>query len=220
MFLLLSCIKLVYDEYTVTNPVCSIKGCDKKECWLCLGCHKLFCGRYANKHMNIHYESSDNKSHCVALGVGDLSFWCYECDSYLNHLTIQPIFEVYEIAHMAKFGESIPQQVLKETNFLDLNVNQEDDEKKQNDDDKGTKKKGMITKSKKKKKKSKKSKDDDGDQEMDDYESFMNDKGYDKRVDYLDHSVDDEAFDHLMKDVMENKDNPSTFTLLLAQRDG
>ena len=72
----------------------------------------------------------------------------------------------------------------------------------------------MISKSKKKKNrnknKNKKKRDNDGDQEMDDYESFMNDKNYNKTVDYLDYSVTDEAFDHLMKDIMENKDDAAS----------
>eukprot|EP01084_Bolivina_argentea_P106267 190212_1 len=59
------------------NPECSIKECDKKECWVCVHCHETYCGRYGNQHMIKHYKESDNKHHCIALGIGDLSFWCY-----------------------------------------------------------------------------------------------------------------------------------------------
>lgn len=31
--------------------------------------------------MSEHFEM--NKEHCVALSMMDLSFWCYECDSYV-----------------------------------------------------------------------------------------------------------------------------------------
>ena len=71
--------------------------------------------------MALHHEetAAKSESHCIAMGVGDLSFWCFGCDSYLNHLTIRRIFEVYSVAHIAKFGEEIPAQILKDTNFGD-----------------------------------------------------------------------------------------------------
>eukprot|EP01084_Bolivina_argentea_P101547 182037_1 len=112
----------------LTEPTCSIPDCNQTECWFCLSCHTLFCGRYANNHMSIHREQSDDQSHCIAMGVGDLSFWCYECDSYINHLTIQNVFEVYKIAHIAKHGEPIPVRLLNETRFGTTPDTQDSDE--------------------------------------------------------------------------------------------
>eukprot|EP00484_Ammonia_sp_Unknown_P023330 CAMPEP_0197048228 /NCGR_PEP_ID=MMETSP1384-20130603/23624_1 /TAXON_ID=29189 /ORGANISM="Ammonia sp." /LENGTH=807 /DNA_ID=CAMNT_0042480331 /DNA_START=29 /DNA_END=2452 /DNA_ORIENTATION=- len=176
--------------HSITNPSCSVNNCDQTECWFCLKCHRLFCGRYANQHMIAHKDES--ASHCVAMSVGDLSFWCYGCDSYINHLTIQPIFEVYAMAHIAKFGEAIPDQIMQDTNFaVNDNANTAD-----NDEE---------TLKKKKEKK-----DDDGDNAMDEYDTFMNDQQAGNESDYLDYSVNDEAFDALMKQVCDDEDSKAS----------
>ena len=52
--------------------------------------------------MSKHTESS---AHPVAMCTADLSFWCYQCDSYLHHLAIRPIYEIYRAFHLLKFGE-------------------------------------------------------------------------------------------------------------------
>ena len=77
--------------------------------------------------MDVHYNSRINNTHCIGMAVDDLSFWCHSCDSYLNHLTIQPIFEVYKAAYIIKFGESVPEEVLQRTKFLDLNNGENQD---------------------------------------------------------------------------------------------
>eukprot|EP01084_Bolivina_argentea_P266301 451645_1 len=91
-------------------PTCDINGCDKKETWLCLKCYKIFCGRFGNKHMIKHYEKDTNKNHCIAMGLTDLTFWCYKCNDYLHHLSIHKIFELYKMAHIKKFGIEVPQK--------------------------------------------------------------------------------------------------------------
>jgi hypothetical protein len=39
------------------------------------------------------------------MGMGDLSFWCYDCDSYLHHLTMEKVYAMYATLHWLKFGE-------------------------------------------------------------------------------------------------------------------
>ena len=100
-------------------------------------CHKVLCGRYGNKHAFQHYISTDTK-HCVAMGVGDLSFWCYKCDDYLHHLSIKPIFDVYKIVHQIKFGEPIPKKLEDETDFggyYDYSDDDQDDEEQEDEKD-------------------------------------------------------------------------------------
>jgi len=83
---------------------CKCVACDNtRENWVCLMCYSVFCGRFAQKHMLQHYQIT---KHCVALGTGDLSFWCYECDSYLHHLEMPDIKLTYEQFHIAKFGHT------------------------------------------------------------------------------------------------------------------
>lgn len=94
---------------------CSVDGCAHTECWVCLSCCEVFCGRYGSRHMVEHHAA--HSSHCVALGIGDLSFWCFSCDSYLHHLSIRPIFEVYEIAHRKKFAEEVPAHLAAQASF-------------------------------------------------------------------------------------------------------
>lgn len=61
-----------------------------RENWICLGCKWVGCGRHVESHMLDH---NKQKGHPIVLSLADLSFWCYECDSYiqdpqrLNHVT-------------------------------------------------------------------------------------------------------------------------------------
>lgn len=91
----------------IANLRCAKNGCDAKpkDLWICASCHEVLCGRYASGHMKQHTADS---SHCIAMCFGDLSFWCYKCDSYLHHKTIRPVFDFYDAMHNAKFGESVP----------------------------------------------------------------------------------------------------------------
>jgi len=73
-----------------------------EEVWMCLSCHFIGCGRHAQGHMAMHVEET---GHPIALGFDDLSFWCYQCDSYLHHLLMGRIFEVYSQMCEIKFGE-------------------------------------------------------------------------------------------------------------------
>jgi uncharacterized UBP type Zn finger protein len=77
--------------------------CDNaSENWLCLQCHGFRCGRFARGHARAHFAST---GHSIACGLEDLSFWCYSCESYLHHLSMQPVFSMYKTLHLLKFGE-------------------------------------------------------------------------------------------------------------------
>lgn len=54
---------------------------EKSENWLCVSCFDLFCSRYKNQHMKLHYESI---GHCIGFSLSDASFWCFTCDSYID----------------------------------------------------------------------------------------------------------------------------------------
>eukprot|EP01084_Bolivina_argentea_P135537 238809_1 len=94
------------------NITCSVSECNFKECWLCLCCHNIFCGRYGAGHMMKHYQQNTN--HCLALGVGDLSYWCYKCDSYISHLKIKRVFKIYQMCHLRKFKEKVPKDLIRQ----------------------------------------------------------------------------------------------------------
>ena len=77
--------------------------CDnREENWLCLSCHSVHCGRFASSHARKHAAAT---GHLIACGLADLSFWCYRCDSYLHHLSMQPVYLAYRTLHQLKFGE-------------------------------------------------------------------------------------------------------------------
>ena len=98
------------------NVICSIDGCNEEECWLCLKCHKILCGRYGNEHMMLHCAET-NTEHCMAMGIKDLSFWCYSCENYINHLSVEKVWKFYSVAHTAKFDEPIPEGLYQKTTF-------------------------------------------------------------------------------------------------------
>ena len=106
---------------------CDANNCDKKECWICCKCYKILCGRYANKHMLEHYKTETNGDHCIAMSMGDSEFWCFKClilkiplneipdevkddvmGAYLDDGAIAPVYEFYEQAHLAHWGELPP----------------------------------------------------------------------------------------------------------------
>eukprot|EP00456_Euglypha_rotunda_P003737 TRINITY_DN1063_c0_g2_i8.p1 TRINITY_DN1063_c0_g2~~TRINITY_DN1063_c0_g2_i8.p1 ORF type:complete len:505 (-),score=74.45 TRINITY_DN1063_c0_g2_i8:13-1527(-) len=72
-----------------------------KENWICLNCKTVRCGRFAQAHMVEHTTAT---GHQVVFGTGDLSFWCYSCESYLDAAKIPQIYQVYKIYHEHAFG--------------------------------------------------------------------------------------------------------------------
>lgn len=81
--------------------------------------------------MKQHYEST---RHCIAVGLGDLSFWCYECDSYLHHLKIRRIYYLYSQLHYAKFNEAVPVEFEGEGNDSDDDFKERGHESSDDDD--------------------------------------------------------------------------------------
>jgi len=77
---------------------------DQKNLWVCMATKEVFCGRFAKGCM---LKYAKEEGHSIAMCLGDLSFWCYECDSYLHHLTIRPVYDAYSAWHQGKFGEPV-----------------------------------------------------------------------------------------------------------------
>ncbi|KAF9427413.1 Ubiquitin carboxyl-terminal hydrolase 16 [Podila epigama] len=50
--------------------------------WLCLTCCEINCGRTVKKHSIAHYEKSQH-NHPLAINLGTMECWCYECDAYI-----------------------------------------------------------------------------------------------------------------------------------------
>ena len=61
---------------------CQYKG----ENWICLkpDCGKVACSRYVKSHM-VKAHRANNNDHPIVFSFADFSFWCYECDSYIEH---------------------------------------------------------------------------------------------------------------------------------------
>eukprot|EP00929_Paragymnodinium_shiwhaense_P015148 TRINITY_DN123186_c0_g1_i1.p1 TRINITY_DN123186_c0_g1~~TRINITY_DN123186_c0_g1_i1.p1 ORF type:complete len:188 (+),score=28.76 TRINITY_DN123186_c0_g1_i1:29-565(+) len=78
-------------------------ACGEDEVWICGGCGEALCSRYKNQHMVKH---SEETSHAVGLSLSDLSFWCFQCDSYLDVYAIPELHALYSAAHVAKFGSA------------------------------------------------------------------------------------------------------------------
>jgi len=96
------CSPEILKNYNVNsfNEPCSICG-NHGENMLCVTCGKIFCGRHKKKHALQHFSSSD---HCIAIGLDDLSIWCYKCDSYVDDKVNESTRNLYRELHMEKFG--------------------------------------------------------------------------------------------------------------------
>lgn len=95
-----------------------VHGCAGQENWVCLMCGESRCGRYANRHSFQHWQKTREgeegrltveemaagavpRGHCLTLSLMDLSVWCYECDGYVQHESLQPLVGRME---QLKFG--------------------------------------------------------------------------------------------------------------------
>ncbi|KAF2074535.1 hypothetical protein CYY_004162 [Polysphondylium violaceum] len=87
----------IFTESSITIPsVCHSCG-DSSENWVCLECGVISCSKYVNGCASKHYEST---KHPIAASFSDLSFWCYECDSYVHD---KCLFEILDILQTIKF---------------------------------------------------------------------------------------------------------------------
>jgi len=71
---------------------------------LCLACHAIHCGRHVGQHMLAHNAAT---SHPMVCGFIDLSFWCYNCDTYISPSNAK-LSPYYAAMHTAKFGAPPP----------------------------------------------------------------------------------------------------------------
>ncbi|KAK3805616.1 MAG: hypothetical protein J3Q66DRAFT_319819 [Benniella sp.] len=50
--------------------------------WMCMSCQSINCGLTARKHAKAHHQTKGH-DHPIAINLGNLDCWCYECDNYL-----------------------------------------------------------------------------------------------------------------------------------------
>lgn len=67
--------------------------CPSTENWICLECNASRCSRYVNGHSLYHAQST---GHCLAVSWNDLSVWCYQCEGYVTHSSLQPLLTKLE----------------------------------------------------------------------------------------------------------------------------
>ncbi|CAG9329276.1 unnamed protein product [Blepharisma stoltei] len=69
------------------------------ENWVCLKCGVVKCSRYIKEHMLMHALET---AHCLSLSFSDLSFWCYQCESYIAS---DELNDAYNVCAEKKFGK-------------------------------------------------------------------------------------------------------------------
>ena len=81
---------------------CSNADFNSDENWICLGknCSRVLCSRYVQSQEELH--RNNGKSHCVAISLADLSVWCYQCNAYLKHQSLEKTLQKLE---GLKFGK-------------------------------------------------------------------------------------------------------------------
>jgi uncharacterized UBP type Zn finger protein len=86
------------EEFTAKtrgDPCFECQSCGEN--WICLrpGCGTVACSRYVNSHMaKTHH--ANNADHPIVFSFADCSFWCYECDSYIEHILLQKIKKFFD----------------------------------------------------------------------------------------------------------------------------
>ncbi|KAF9021856.1 Ubiquitin carboxyl-terminal hydrolase 16 [Haplosporangium bisporale] len=60
----------------------SIEALDSESLWICLTCCEINCGRALKKHAIMHHEKNQH-SHPLAINLGTMDCWCYECDAQI-----------------------------------------------------------------------------------------------------------------------------------------
>ena len=88
------------DDFEQLAP-CAVCG-DAEESIVCAKCLAVHCGRHVKGHGVKHAEET---GHCIGVGLRDLSFWCHQCDGYLNNYTIDALKPLYNRLHLCKFKE-------------------------------------------------------------------------------------------------------------------
>ena len=90
-------------------PDCNNVG----ENWVCFkpGCRVVKCSRYVRSHMLDHQLENPNHGHPIAFSFADFSYWCYACDSYVEH----ELLNHAEFFFMQKFGECEEAEIFQKT---------------------------------------------------------------------------------------------------------
>ncbi|GAM28633.1 hypothetical protein SAMD00019534_118090 [Acytostelium subglobosum LB1] len=80
----------IFDNADLTNLSC--QSCaDPSENWVCLKCRYIGCSRHVSGHAAEHHTST---AHPIAASFSDHSFWCYDCESYLEHPVLGDFLDV------------------------------------------------------------------------------------------------------------------------------
>ena len=100
-----------YIKRSINDPCieCNYKG----ENWICLkpNCGAVACSRYVKSHM-VDSHRAQNQDHPIVFSFADFSFWCYMCDSYVQHVLLNHM----KVFYNEKFPEgdaSIEEQLQK-----------------------------------------------------------------------------------------------------------
>ena len=83
------------------EPECPCDICDEQgDILVCLkpDCGRISCSHKTNSHMaNVHQAMNANHSHPIAFQFSDQKFWCYACNSYIEHPMLEVIKRFYQI---------------------------------------------------------------------------------------------------------------------------
>jgi len=56
---------------------------DLKQLHICLSCGNIACGRDLHRHAVLHFESSSQPLHSLAVNLESKQTWCYQCDKFV-----------------------------------------------------------------------------------------------------------------------------------------
>jgi hypothetical protein len=83
---------------------CSTCG-DASEAWVCLACGHVGCSRFVASHGAAHHESS---GHPLAVGLADMSTWCYACAAYLDVFNLPALHPPFRLLYRRRFDGEEP----------------------------------------------------------------------------------------------------------------
>ena len=115
------CARLSHRGFSGNDPFraagCSVCG-DASESWVCLGCEKVFCGRFTEGRHAVEHWMNTGTGHSVVMSLKDGTVWCYLCREYQDHGASSALSSFYAAFHMARHGEPPPPRSLMRANSL------------------------------------------------------------------------------------------------------